>query len=157
MNKTRKTELLYKKAKGQVVNITEQERRELRRYRVEANEGSFYTTKANISAYVTAVDNGCRISFYDWCMNNNKADKRRRGSGEADMERVNRENSMAVMSIGWLLWGMALYWVFQETVSVGTCAVFGALFSVILFKSARKLTAFTLFLLPIIIAVVFGS
>ena len=53
MNKARKTELLYQKAKGRPMNITEKERRELSRYRVRANEGSFYATKANISAYVT--------------------------------------------------------------------------------------------------------
>lgn len=153
MNKTRKIELLYKIAKGQAVNITERERRELSRYRVRENEGSFYTTKANIRAYVTAVDSGFRISFYDWCMNNNKADRRRRGSSEAAMERSNQENSMAVMGMGWLIWGMALYWMLQENVSVGACAVFGAIISAALYKCARRAAAFTLFALPIALAV----
>ena len=157
MNKARKTELLYQKAKGRDFHITEEERRELSRYRVKVNEGSLYATRANISAYVTAVDHGCRISFYDWCMNHNKADRRRKGSSEAAMERSQRENSLAVMGMGWLIWGMALYWVFQETVSVAACAVLGAAVSVTLFKSARRLSAFTLFVLPIAIAAIFGS
>ena len=144
MNKARKTELLYQKAKGRPMNITEKERRELSRYRVRANEGSFYATKANISAYVTAVDQGCRISFYDWCMNHSRADRRRKGSDEAAMGRVRRENSLAAMGMGWLVWGMALYWAFQEA-------------SVILYQSARRFSAFTLFLLPILIAAFFGG
>lgn len=157
MNKARKTELLYQKAKGRPMNITEKERRELSRYRVRANEGSFYATKANISAYVTAVDQGCRISFYDWCMNHSRADRRRKGSDEAAMGRVRRENSLAAMGMGWLVWGMALYWAFQEAVSVQACALLGAAASVILYQSARRFSAFTLFLLPILIAAFFGS
>lgn len=157
LNKARKTELLFQKAKGQRINATPTEMIELRKYKIDADESSFYATKSNISAYITAVDNGCRISFYDWCMNNKKADRRRKGSSEKDISNFNKTKSMSFMFIGWLTWGIALYWMSHGSISVGVCAIAGAVISFILSKFARKTAGLTLLLLPIILAVYFGS
>ena len=92
MNQARKTDLLYKKAKGQPVNMSDEERRELRRYKVETDDG-YFTTRANISAYVKAVDQGYHLSFYDWCMSNKKADKRRKGSSAKELAADDRQGS----------------------------------------------------------------
>lgn len=157
MNKARKVDLLYKKAKGQNMNASAEEVHEMKKYKVDCGENSFYATKANISQYVTAVDNGYRLSFYDWCMNNKKADRRRKGSSEEDIAGFNREQSAAAIFIGWLIWGIAIYWMLHGAMSVGACAIAGAIVSVILLKCSRKNAAFTVFLLPIILAVLFGG
>lgn len=158
MNKIRKIELLYQKAKGQKMNASSDEMRELRKYKIDAREQSFYTTKANIRDYIEAVDNrACRLSFYDWCMNNKKADRRRKNSSEKDITSFNRGQDMSVIFIGWLIWGVAIYWMFNGSMQVGGCAFLGAIVALILFKCARKLAMFTLVILPIILAVVFGS
>lgn len=153
MNKSRKISLLYQKAHGKGTNATSEEQRELRKYRVCADDGN-YATKANIGAYVNAVDNGCRLSFYDWCMNNHKMDRRRRGSSESEMAADNRDRSISVMMFGWLLWGMAIYWTFHGTLKVGTCAVAGAVLSAVLLHLNRRWAGFTIILLPLIIAAV---
>lgn len=155
MNRTRKVNLLYQKAHGQGVNATPEEQRELRKYRVSADDGN-YATKANISAYVKAVDGGYRLSFYDWCMNNCKMDRRRKGSSEREMASENRWNSAGAMMLGWLIWGIAIYWMFHGTLTVGVCAVTGAVVSAILLRLNRRLAGFTLFLLPVILTVIFG-
>ncbi len=157
MTKTRKVELLYRKAKGQDWNASPEEVKELRRYKVDTDEGSFISTKANIAAYVTAVDNGYRLAFYDWCMENKKADRRRKGSDQESMARFNSDQNKAVLFVGWLVWGIAVYWIFQGAVPAAGCAVVGAVVALLLFKLARKAAAFTLIILPLVLAAYFGS
>lgn len=157
MTKTRKVELLYKKAKGQGSDATPEEQRELRKYRVDFNESSFCATKANITAYVTAIDSGATSqTFYDWCMNNHKADRRRKGSGVEEMKEHNKEQNLSVMFIGWLVWGVALYWICNGLLSVSVCAVAGAIISVLLFRVSRKNAAITMLVLPALLATIFG-
>ena len=157
MTKNRKIELLYKKAKGKRLDATKMELQEINHYRVGFGEGDFYTTKNNIRDYVNAVDKlGCKISFYDWCMNNNRADRRRKGGSEQAVANSNSEANMAVMLLGWVTWGMAIYWMFQEMLSVGICAVLGAIISRFLYKRSRVNAMGTVILLPIFIAVFFG-
>lgn len=155
MKKDRKIELLYRKAKGQAWNASQAEIRELQRYKVDADDG-YYATKANISAYVTDVDNGrWNHSFYDWCRENKKADRRRKGSSEAEMEQFNSAQNKSVVIIGGFIWGIALYWILQESVSAVVCLVIGALIALGLFKISRKQAMFTVIGLPIILAAVF--
>lgn len=156
MTKTRKVELLHKKAHGQEFNVTPDEKRELSRYKVDSDE-SYYATKKNISDYITAVDNGSREDFYDWCKNHNKADRRRKGGSEKEMEQTNKAQKKSVMLIGWLSWGIALYWIFNGAIPAGTCAIIGAIVSVVIYKFSRKNAAFTVWILPIILAVIFGT
>lgn len=155
MNKTRKSNLLYQKAHGQAIDATSEELKELRKYGVSADDGN-YATKANINAYISAVDGGYPLSFYDWCMNNHKADRRRKGSSESEMAASNRDNIFGAMLMGWLIWGIAVYWIFNERLSVGASAILGAVISAVLLQLNRRLAGFTLFLLPIILTVVFG-
>lgn len=158
MNKTQKINLLYQKAKGQSLNITSEEKNELRKYKIDAGSDALHVTKANIGAYVNAVDNdGCRLSFYDWCMNNNKADRRRKGGSKEELASFNRSQSAGVIFVGWLTWGLAIYWMFHGALSVGKCAVAGAIVALVIFKCARKWAGFTLILLPIILTVIFAS
>lgn len=154
MNQARKTDLLYKKAKGQPVNMSDEERRELRGYKVETDDG-YFATRANISAYVKAVDQGYHLSFYDWCMSNKKADKRRKGSSAEELAADDRQGDLAAIAMGWLLWGLAIYWMFHGALSVGACAVAGIIVAVVLRRRARAWAGLTMFLLPIILAVVF--
>lgn len=154
MNKTRKIELLYQRAHGQGANIGAEEQKELRKYKVSSSDG-YYATKANIRAYVGAVDEGCRLSFYDWCQNNLKADRRRKGSSEREMAQDNRMQGVGAILLGWLEWGIAIYWMFHGAIPAGSCAVVGAIISVILYRLNRSMIVFTLFLLPIILALVF--
>lgn len=67
MRKTDKVNILYRIASGEYVQLSSDERRELGKYRVD-NVGKPLNTKTNVSQYVTAVDNGYRKSFYDWCL-----------------------------------------------------------------------------------------
>lgn len=157
MTKTRKVELLYKIAKGQHTDATSAELRELKKYKVDFNEASLYVKKANISAYVSAVDNdGFRRSFYDFCRDNRIADRRRKGSSEKEIANEDRELGIAVILMGWLTWGMAIYWMFHGSLSVGTSAVMGMIVSFCLCKFARKASGFTVFVLPLALAVIFG-
>ena len=156
MNQTRKVNLLYQKAHGQKMNASPEEQRELRKYSVSSGDGN-YATKANITAYVKAVDNGYRLPFYDWCRNNHKADRRRKGSSENEMARENKADGIGAMMLGWLIWGMAIYWMFHGELTVGACAIVGAVVSAILQRLNRRMAGFTLFLLPIILAVIFGK
>lgn len=156
MNKARKVDLLYKIAHRQSVNITAAEQKELRKYKVYEDDAN-YATKSNLSSYVNEVDKGYRLSFYDWCQNNYKADRRRKGSSQREMAANNRDNSISAMLLGWLVWGMAIYWMFKGALSVGACAIAGAIVAAILLHLNRRMAGFTLFLLPIIIAVIFGK
>lgn len=153
MKKDRKIDLLYRKAKGQGWNHASQaEIQELRKYKVDADDG-YYATKANISAYVSDVDRGrWNHSFYDWCRENKKADRRRTGSGEAEMAQFNNAQNKSVIFIGGFIWGIALYWLMGESASVVGCLVMGALIALGLFKISRKRVAFTVVGLPIILA-----
>jgi hypothetical protein len=153
VNTSRKVDLLYKKAHGQGMDASAAEKRELGRYKVQSDDGNL-ATKANISAYVKAVDGGYPFSFYDWCMNNKKADRRRKGSSAGEMAAKNRSDSIGVMLIGWLFWGLAVYWVLNGAVSAGGCAVIGAIIAAVLYKCSRRYAGLTVVLLPIIIAVV---
>lgn len=156
MNKTRKITLLYQKAHGQSVNVTAEEQRELRKYRVSVQDGNYATIK-NVSDYVSAVDRGYSLSFYDWCMNNHKMDRRRKGSSESQMLARNREMGLSAMLVGWLMWGIAIYWIFDGVFPAGSCAIAGAVVSAVLVRMNRRAVLFTLFLLPVILAVIFGN
>jgi len=154
MTKARKVDLLYRRAKGQGSDASSEELRELRKYKVLQGEGDLYVTKANLNAYVDAVDKkGCKISFYDWCINNHKADRRRVGSSDKELSQLNQEQRLSAMLLGWLTWGIAIYWVCQGEMSVGSCAVAGAAVAFVLSRIARRWVMFTLFALPVIIAV----
>lgn len=157
MTKGRKVELLYQKANGQGWNASPEEKKELSRYKVDAGESSFIATKSNLSEYVTAVDKGYRLSFYDWCMENRKADRRRKNSDEESMARFNSDQNKAVVFIGWLTWGIAIYWIMQGTIPVAGCAVIGAAISFVLFKIGRKQAVLTLIGLPVILAIIFAT
>lgn len=157
MTKTKKINALYKIAHGQPVSLTPEEQKELRKYKIDSGDRN-YATRKNIIQYVNVVDNKrYPFAFYDWCHNNLKADRRRKGSSEREMAANNRENSIAAMMMGWLLWGLAIYWIFDGTFPAGNCAIAGAIVSAILQRLNRGLAGFTLFLLPIILMAVFGS
>lgn len=154
MTHSRKVELLYNRAKGRASNASPAEQAELRRYHVDFGEGDFYATKSNISAYVTAVDKqGCRISFYDWCMNNNRADRRRKGSSKEDMKKSNRNFSFGLMFVGFITWGFAVMSVLGGMLAPGACFIVGAVISVVIGRASRQASLFTTFMLPIIIGV----
>lgn len=157
MTKKQKEEILYRMAKGEQYYATKEELQMLSRYRVERDgSDAGYATRQNISGYIQAVDNGSGLSFYDWCMNNLKGDRRRKSGSEQAIARSNREQGMGAMFFGWLIWGIALYWMFDETLSVGVCAVLGAIVAYVLLRVARRMAGFTLMILPIILAVIFG-
>lgn len=157
MTRKRKENLLYKMAKGQPCDATLEELQELRKYKVDSEWDEKLATHDTISKYISAVDNGYRLSFYDWCKNNLQGD-RRRTSGKVDyIASENKSESMAAVSLGWLLWGLAVYWGAKEQMSVGSCAVAGAIISYILQKCFRKQAFFTLFILPCILAVLFAT
>lgn len=157
MTDTRKIELLYQKAHGQKMDASPAEQRELSKYKVSVDDGN-YATKNNIRAYVKAVDSGsCRLPFYDWCYNNHRGDRRRKGHSEKAMADTNKEKTLAAMFTGWLFWGVAIYWLAGQTLSVGVCAIAGAITAAILLRMNRKLAGFTLILLPAIILAVIAS
>lgn len=156
MTKARKIDLLYRIALGQEVDISRDEKRELGKYKV-SYVGKTYATKNNISQYITAVDKGCHIGFYDWCMNNHKGD-RRRTAGRADsIKSQNKEAYMINIFIGWFFWGIAIFWLFGGSMSVGTCAIFGGIISVVLYRINREAAGFTNFLLPIILVAILAN
>lgn len=151
VNNARKEQLLYQKAHGQGMDASPAEKMELRKYKVDAGDGNL-ATKANIRAYIKAVDSGYRLSFYDYCYNNRKGDRRRKGHSEKEMASSNLEHTIGVMLMGWLIWGVALYWAFGQRQSVGSCAVMGAIISAVLQRINRRWAGFTCFILPCIIA-----
>lgn len=156
MTKARKVEILYRMAKGQAMDASREELQELRKYKVSAGADADCATRANITKYVSAVDNGYRLSFYDWCANNLQGDRRRKGGSAEEIASANKAQSTATVFFGWLVWGIAFYWIFQENVSVGFCAVLGALAAFGLQKCFRRGAMFTLIILPIVLAVLFG-
>ena len=156
MNKTRKVDILYKRAHGQYVDVTPEENRELRKYKIDAGDSDL-ATKANVRAYVNKVDSGYKLSFYDYCYNNLKGDRRRKGGKASEIKAFNSEQSIGTMLFGWLFWGLAIYWMLGGTQSAGSCAIIGAIVSVILLKCARKWAGFTLIFLPIILMIIFAK
>lgn len=64
MNQTRKVQLLYQKAHGQMTDASPVEKQELKRYKISSADKN-YATKSNITAYVKAVDKGSYLPFYD--------------------------------------------------------------------------------------------
>ncbi len=152
MTKARKVDLLYEKAKtGTIQHATPEELREIRKYAVG---NSPHATKKNLAEYVAVVDKGYRLSFYDWCMNNGKADRRRRFSSKEDIAAINREENKGVLFFGWLTWGIALYQLSKGAASIEASAIIGMVISLILYKCARRYAAFTIILLPIVIAAI---
>jgi hypothetical protein len=156
MNKSRKVTLLYQMARGQRVSVSSDEAKELKKYKISYNEGTL-ATKKNIADYITAVDNGSRSSFYDWCIKNRRADRRYKGNSAEELESYDSAGTISAIMIGWLTWGMALYWMLHGTMPVNQCIIAGMVVSVILYKVARQWAGFTIFLLPIILTVVFGT
>ena len=156
MTKDRKVDILYRMAKGQQTDASMEELQELRKYKISVRADANYATRANITNYVAAVDNGYRLSFYDWCANNLQGDRRRKGGSAKEIANANKEQSMATVFIGWLVWGIALYWIFGGGVSVVACAIMGAIASFVLQRCFRRAAGFTLIVLPIILAVIFG-
>lgn len=156
MNKVAKINFLYGYAHGNRMPSNAEEKALLRKYKVTQNDGN-YATKSNIIDYVEEVDKGYPFSFYDWCMSNCKADRRRKGSSEAEMKSQNRMDGVSGVLLGWLVWGMAIYWMLDGAVAAGTCAILGAIVAAVLSQMFRRSAGFTLFLLPIILAACFGS
>ena len=156
MTKDRKIDLLYRRAHGQRLNLSPQEMQELNRYRVSLNESDFYATRKNIKAYVEAVDRGAYQSFSDWCQDNLMADKRRRGSSKQAMAAENTYQKFSVAWIGWIFWGLAVYWFFGGALSAGVSALLGIGVALGTFKLfGRRAAGFTQFLLPVILMVLF--
>lgn len=151
MNKQRKVDLLYKKARGLVVDATSAEKAELRKYKVDSNEDSFFATKTNISSYVYAVDNGSKQSFYDWCFKNNKADRRRKGGSVDSMESYQGSTLGAGVLLGVLFWGS--YFVVGCGANILVGGLLGGVISFIFTKMFRRMSGFLVFLLPIILYV----
>ena len=110
MTNSRKIDLLYSIAKGRPVNISADERKELRKYRVDASgEYEYYTTKKNITAYVAAVDKGStRLPFRDWCLNHGYADRRRWGSDKASVQKRSLRNVLSCGAKGALFWAICI-------------------------------------------------
>lgn len=155
MNKTRKSEILYNRAKGRFITVTASEETELKKYKVDFGEGDFYSTKANINGYITAVDKGYRKSFYDWCMDNGKADRRQRGTSKKELKQGDNQASFGVSIFGGVLWGCVINLLSDAG---GAASVFlGVILTIILYKSSRKMAAFTVILLPLILLAVLGT
>ncbi len=155
MTRTRKIDLLYAIAKGKQVSISPEERKEIKKYKVDSGEYAFYTTKKNISAYLSAVDNGnARLSYRDWCLNNHLADRRRSGSDDKSIAKDNRAYMIGWAVAGGVFWMMCLAQVFG---TASTACIFGGMvISVFLSVISRKYVAFTNILLPLVIIVVSG-
>lgn len=152
MTKGKKIELLYNIAKGNPVNISAVERKELRKYKVEYSEYAFYTTKKNIAAYVEAVDSGNILAFRDWCRNNGYADRRRAGSDKASMKKDVRQELLSWAFGGSILWIICLGTLKGSLEGVLLPA---ALISVFLCFVSRKYVGFTNVVLPLAIAILY--
>lgn len=83
-----------------------------------------------------------------------KADRNRRSAGTQANEPEGGQSAVAAVSIGWLTWGIAFYWMLHGTVSVVACAVMGAIAAFVFSRLFRKGEAFSVILLPIILAAV---
>lgn len=76
---------------------------------------------------------------------------------EGSLKSFNKVQSVSVAVIGWLIWGIAVYWILGGRLSAGVCAIIGAAVSVFLFKLNRQGAAFTCIILPIVLAAIFAS
>lgn len=152
MTKSKKIELLYNIAKGNPVNISTAERKELKKYKVEYGEYEFYTTKKNIAAYVEAVDRGNILAFRDWCRNNGHADRRRAGSDKSSMRKDLREELLSWAFGGSILWIICLGTLKGSLEGVLLPA---ALISVFLCAISRKYVQVTNGILPLAIAILY--
>lgn len=152
MTKGKKIELLYNIAKGNPVNISATERKELRKYKVEYSEYAFYTTKKNIAAYVEAVDSGNMLAFRDWCRNNGYADRRRAGSDKASMKKDVRQELLSWAFGGSILWIICLGTLKGSLKGVLLPA---ALISVFMCFVSRKYVRVTNVVLPLAIAILY--
>lgn len=152
MTKGKKIELLYNIAKGNQVNISAVERKELRKYKVEHGEYEFYTTKKNIARYVEAVDSGNMLAFRDWCRNNGYADRRRTGSDKSSMKKDLRQELLGCALFGSIFWIICL-----GTLKGGLEGVLvpGALISVFMCFISRKYVRITNVVLPLAIAILY--
>lgn len=156
MTTARKVNLLYKKAHGQTMDASAEEKRELRKYHVARDDG-FYATKANLKDYVNAVDNHKTVvTFATYCQNRGKADKRRSGSSKEEMESDNRTSGFASIFVGWLTWGMAVYWIFKGHLTVGQSIVIACVISFILSKITSSAKFFVIFVLPLVLLAFFA-
>lgn len=90
-------------------------------------------------------------------MNNNRADRRRKGGSETALAENNKFKNAIIMMFGCLTWGMAVYWTFQETLSVGLSGIIGAAITIFLYKRDRGGAGIKLFILPVLIAAYFAS
>ena len=156
MTKAQKVNYLYRIGKGESVSLTPEQKRELRKYRVDREgEYSFYLTKKNLGEYITAVDNlGTIQSFRDWCWNTGRADRRFKGSDKKSMKKENGR-----FAIGWAFAG-ALFWaMFMTTIgaksSLGVMLI-GAVISGVLSVYNRKYVLFVSTLLPILLIALVG-
>ena len=155
MDKGTKVNILYKISMGQSVNLSSIEKKELSKYKV-SHVGKPLTTKRNISEYISAVDKGYYKSFFDWCMDNHKGDRRTKKGSAEYIKGYESGQNIGIMCFGWWTWGIAIYWLFQEAFSVGQCAIVGAIVSVIIYRLNREIAGFTCIFLPIILLSIFG-
>ena len=156
MTQAQKIDLLYRKAKGESVSMTASEKNELRKYKVTGREDDLFVTKKNIGDYVRAVDNGSHQTFLDYCNNERKADRRRKGSSESEIAWSDNTNSLAMILVGWFTWGICLYWIFKGAMSVGVAAILGAVIAFVISKFARGKAGVLVFILPIVLTVLFA-
>ena len=156
MNKETKINYLYKIAMGQDVNLSTKECEELSKYNV-GYVGKPLTTKSNISQFVSAVDRGYRKGFYDWCLDNNKGDRRIKEGSVDSIKTFNREQTFCVILIGGVFWGLAIYWLLNGNASSEGCMIAGAIVSVIIYRLKREAAGFTCIILPLIISTILFS
>ena len=153
MNKKRTVDLLYKKAHGQKMNATKEEEKELKKYKVFSNDAKFATRKI-LNAHVDAINKGSKRSLYDRAMDKGMADRRRKGGSAAALRSEDREGGLASMFMGWLTWGICLYWMAGGRAEVKGCAILGLIISFILYKISRRNVFVTCFLFPVILTVI---
>ena len=155
MTKAQKIDALYARAHGQRLNLSAAELSELNKYKISFNSDKKYATKKNIGAYVDAIDKGAlRISFYDWCLNNNLGDRRFKGNSVEEMSQEKKLMSASAGFLGSLPWAFCLYWVTGGLLNVWISLILGAVISLTLYKLARKYVALVCFIAPIIIGFV---
>jgi hypothetical protein len=154
MTKENKVDILYKMAMGQSVSLTASERKELSKYDVRTT-GKPYTTKGNIRQYISDADKGYKKSFYDWCVDNGKGDRRLKGGQKEAIRNDDKQETFVWAFMGWLFWGVAFYWILGGQAPAGVCAVLGAIASVVIFKMNRASSLETCFILPLLITCVF--
>ena len=156
MNTNEKVGILYKKVRGE--NLSFQEKSAVSKYNVSREDGAFLATKKNLRDYIKAVDSGAtRKNFYTWCIDNGRADARRKGGKASDIKEFRKEQGLGAFLMGFLVWGIAVYWILGGRASVGASAIVGGIISFVLYKINRKITFFTCLVLPIMLAAYFSG